>query len=61
MKAGHTSLTPLFVIVYLVAALVQVPYHVILYKFPGKNRGHGCFGTEHLGECLDMKGSSKRM
>jgi solute carrier family 41 len=26
MKAGHTSLSPLFVIVYLVAALVQVSY-----------------------------------
>jgi hypothetical protein len=29
MKAGNTSLTPLFVMVYLVAALVQVSYHVI--------------------------------
>jgi solute carrier family 41 len=26
MKAGNTSLTPLFVMVYLVAATVQVPY-----------------------------------
>jgi len=28
MKAGHTSLTTLFVIVYLVAALLQVLYHL---------------------------------
>lgn len=28
MKAGHTSLTPLFVMVYIIAALVQVLYHL---------------------------------
>jgi len=28
MKAGHTSLTPLFVMVYIVAALLQVLYHL---------------------------------
>jgi len=28
MKAGHTSLTPLFVMVYIIAALLQVLYHL---------------------------------
>jgi len=28
MKAGHTSLTTLFVMIYLVAALLQVLYHL---------------------------------
>jgi solute carrier family 41 len=37
MKAGNTSLTPLFVMVYLVAATVQVPYCVVLYGLPGKS------------------------
>lgn len=28
MKAGHTSLTPLFVMVYIIAAVLQVLYHL---------------------------------
>ena len=37
MKAGHTSITPIFTVMYLIAALLQVSHFKLSVKLASKN------------------------